>query len=136
MSECSPPFWFVGYACAYRFFAFFNVTSVGEGLAPPDKSVQNKREDNILPYNQNIEIRTHFVGTVRPYLLCKLTVLKIGRALGKPQVFFENIVHAPTGLIVFQKLMPVGEHSICSRKGTGGYGIRPYGFNGCPKIRL
>ena len=34
----------------------------------------------------------------------------------------------PTGLIVFLNLMPVGEHSICSRKGTGGYGIRPYGF--------
>ena len=28
----------------------------------------------------------------------------------------------------FFNLMPVGEHSICSRKRKGGYGIRPYGF--------
>jgi hypothetical protein len=27
-----------------------NLSSVGEGLAPPAKLVQNKREDNILPY--------------------------------------------------------------------------------------
>ena len=33
-------------------------------------------------------------------------------------------------------ILLVGEHSICSRKGTGGYGIRPYGFERCPKIRL
>ena len=38
--------------------------------------------------------------------------------------------NAPTGLVVVLELMPVGEHSICSRKGTGGYGIRPYDF-GC-----
>ena len=45
------------------------------------------------------------VGTVRPYLLCKLTVLKIGRALGKPQVCFANIVHAPTDLMVVLKFV-------------------------------
>ena len=41
---------------------------------------------------------------------------------------------APTGLVVVLELMPVGEHSICSRREKGGYGIRPYGFNCCSDI--
>ena len=39
--------------------AFLKLMPVGEGL-PPKKLTQNKREDNILPYNQNIEIRAKF----------------------------------------------------------------------------
>ena len=37
-------------------------------------------------------------------------------------------------LTVFLKLLPVEEHSICSRREKGGYGIRPYGFDCFPKI--
>ena len=37
-----------------------------------------------------------------------------GRPLGKPQVFFENIVVAPTGFGGFLNVIPVGEDIILS----------------------
>ena len=52
------------------------------------------------PYRRYVVLSFLIVGTVRPYLLCKLTVLKIGRALGKPQVCFANIVNRPTASIL------------------------------------
>ena len=48
----------------------------------------SKREDNILPYRQNIKNPTKLVGTGVPD--CPK-----GRLLGKPQVFFENIANRP-----------------------------------------
>ena len=74
------------------------------------------REDNILPYRQNIKNPTNLVGTVRPYLLCKLTVLfkqndifiNDGRPLGKPQVFFENIANPP-----YKRIISLSSFSFC-----------------------
>ena len=75
------------------------------------------------------------VGDSGPYKICGIfDILSVGEDIILPSFikislrFARAFKERPYGFGVFLNSMPVGEHSICSQKGTGGYGIRPYGF--------
>ena len=74
--------------------------------------------------------------TGQVFFLCALCVKRKSVMGGEFVKNGPSRTPVPTGFGENFDILLVGEHSICSRKGTGGYGIRTYGFDCCLNIRL
>ena len=124
--------------------AFFRLTRSKKGSTPRRllthrptlPTSRRSAQDDLLKWGAVVILK--FLGTPRttsPTGLCAFDIFDC-RGDQWSSAVYKNIIAFCADvqctplqvLTVFLKLLLVGEHSICSRRETGGYGIRPYGF--------